>query len=226
MQGRSEEAVAEFREAIRLDPKSQGSYPNLASHLMNLGRVEEAYPLIQEAIRLDPRDPFSQYVLGFYLNRQGRFEDAIAPLREALRLSPDLDYAQASLRQALRQLGRWDESRCAPARGRRAAPTTQVVERPRVDAGRPRDACRDPQPGRGRPARAKAARLTERKVPPILDTLAFALHAHGDLGEAVKVQEEILRLLGGKDAGDYKLAHAEAALVRYQRAVEGAEQAN
>jgi hypothetical protein len=78
-------------------------------------------------------------------------------------------------------------------------------------------------PGEAVPLALKAARLTDRKVPPILDTLAFALHAHGEVEEAVKVQEELLGILGGKDAGDYKVAHAEAALARYREAVEKAQ---
>ena len=53
---------------------------------------------------------------------------------------------------------------------------------------------------------------------PVLDTLAMALFRHGNLGEAVEVQKELLELMDGSDAGGFKVADARAQLARFEAA--------
>ena len=47
----------------------------------------------------------------------------------------------------------------------------------------------------------------------------MALHAHGDLAEAVTVQEELFRLMNGADQGMLQLSEVEDALERYRDAL-------
>ena len=47
--GQYEQALAPLRESIRLDPKFEAPYSNLAAALMALGRYDEAFTMLQEA---------------------------------------------------------------------------------------------------------------------------------------------------------------------------------
>ncbi|HMS18775.1 MAG TPA: hypothetical protein PKA37_18185, partial [Planctomycetota bacterium] len=61
--------------------------------------------------------------------------------------------------------------------------------------------------------------LSHRNDPSVLDTFAVALFANGRLEEAVSVQEELLRLMDGKDSGVLKIQDAQAALEVYRSAL-------
>ena len=54
-QGRWAEAVAEFTEAIRLNPEIAVAYSNRGNTYLQLGQLERAIQDIDEAIRLDPQ---------------------------------------------------------------------------------------------------------------------------------------------------------------------------
>jgi tetratricopeptide (TPR) repeat protein len=69
------------------------------------------------------------------------------------------------------------------------------------------------------PLARKAVELTRRKDAAILDTLAVALAANNEFKEAVDVQEEILKLMNGKDVPGMTVAEAEAAIDRYRKAL-------
>jgi hypothetical protein len=53
----------------------------------------------------------------------------------------------------------------------------------------------------------------------MLDTLAVAHFQNGNPKQALQIQEEILLLLGEKDAEHYTLAQANEALKRYRDAI-------
>ncbi|MCB9833850.1 MAG: tetratricopeptide repeat protein [Planctomycetes bacterium] len=65
----------------------------------------------------------------------------------------------------------------------------------------------------------RAVELSERQDPNILDTLAVIRFGLGQLDEAVALQEEIVRLMAGRDAGGYTFATAKAHLTRYRAAL-------
>src|ERR1700694_6231874 len=65
-QGRVEEAIAECKRAIELDPEFGNPYNDIGAYLIELGRFDEAIPWLQgatEAVRYEPR-PFSHSHLG------------------------------------------------------------------------------------------------------------------------------------------------------------------
>ena len=57
-QGRPEEALAEYNEAIRLDPKCAAAYFNRGQTYFALGHQLEAVRDYTEAIRLNPQHPY------------------------------------------------------------------------------------------------------------------------------------------------------------------------
>lgn len=91
--GQYEEAIANYTEAIRLDPQNRRAYYGRGNAYAELGDYEEAVADYSQAIRLDPNQPGAYYSRGVVLSYQGQYEEAVADYREALVLSPT--YASA-----------------------------------------------------------------------------------------------------------------------------------
>ncbi len=88
-QGKLEEAIAAYREAIRLKPDYADAHNNLGIALGKQGKLEEAVAEFRTAIRLKPDYADAHATLGVALVAQGKVDDAIAELRAAIRLKPN-----------------------------------------------------------------------------------------------------------------------------------------
>ncbi len=113
MQGRHDESIAAYREAIRLDPGWIVSRGNLAQALQAQGKRDEAIAEYREAIRLKSAEAVAHYYLGNELKAQGRRDESIAEYREAARLDAERNHAGlavVALGSSLRELGRPDEA--------------------------------------------------------------------------------------------------------------------
>jgi Flp pilus assembly protein TadD len=88
-QGRTEEAISHYREAIRIDPKLVSGHNNLGVALMKTGKPEEAIAHYQEALRIDPENAAARTNLGSSLKAKGRVEEAITQYQEAARIKSD-----------------------------------------------------------------------------------------------------------------------------------------
>jgi tetratricopeptide (TPR) repeat protein len=90
--GRSEEAMAFYRESIRRWPDHPGMHDGLGLILLALGQPEKAAEEFRAAIRLAPAVVASHSHLGLALSRCRLHTEAEAACREAIRLAPrDLD---------------------------------------------------------------------------------------------------------------------------------------
>jgi len=87
--GLVDEAIAEYREAIRLKKDYVEAHNNLGVALWKKGRQDEAIAAYREAIRLKKDDALPHYNLGVALADKGRLDEAIAAYREAIRLKKD-----------------------------------------------------------------------------------------------------------------------------------------
>ena len=86
-QGRLDEAIAEYRESMRLRPEAYVSYM-LGMALDRNSAFEEAVAAEREAVRLDgDRLGDAIFVLATMLRRLGRYDEAIEMLRRAAELS-------------------------------------------------------------------------------------------------------------------------------------------
>jgi len=87
-QGRLKEAIAEFDEAIRLDPNLSGAYNNRGIVYARLGQFQQAIKDFDEAIRLNPRDALAYYNRATAYYHLDQFQSVIQDLEEAIRLNP------------------------------------------------------------------------------------------------------------------------------------------
>ena len=114
-QQRWDEAIAEYEQAVRLDPENAWCHNRLGFTLAwKGGRDDEAIAQFREAIRLDANNGWSHYFLAIALENKGRLDEAVDEFREAARLLPEKRAeARQRLRGLLLRLGRGAEARAA-----------------------------------------------------------------------------------------------------------------
>ena len=110
-QGRAEEAIEHYREAIAIQPKwSAGGHYNIAVDLWDLGDLKGAIAEFRETIRFDPKFAEAHCNLGLALKEQNKTDGAINEYREAIRLKPDMSEAYNNLAVALYFKGQYAEA--------------------------------------------------------------------------------------------------------------------
>ncbi len=87
-EGKIEEAVGHFSEAIKIDPDVANGYYNMGVALEKLKKPEEAARFYAETIALMPNSERAHKNLGALLARAGRRDEAAAHFAEALRINP------------------------------------------------------------------------------------------------------------------------------------------
>lgn len=99
-EGRDEEAIACFAEALKLAPDDADVYNNLGLARAHQGRYQEASRSYVAALEIAPDHLYARNNLGVALLELGRAEAAIAQFSEALRRQPDYAEARDNLRRA------------------------------------------------------------------------------------------------------------------------------
>jgi len=107
---RWDEAVACFREAIRLRPDYTDAHNNLGNVLYLLGNLDEAIPCYEEALRHTPDHAGACSNLGEVLRQKGRLADGLRYCARAVELQPNLASAQNHLGLALSAGERFEEA--------------------------------------------------------------------------------------------------------------------
>ena len=87
-QNRLDEAMAEFREVLRIDPQDADGHHSLGNALARKGRLGEAVEQFHEALRIRPDHAKAHYDLGTALARQGELDNAVLHFRQAVRYDP------------------------------------------------------------------------------------------------------------------------------------------
>jgi tetratricopeptide (TPR) repeat protein len=109
-EGRPEEAVASYRESLRLEPGNSYTHHNLGLALQQLNRLAEAEAPFTEAVRLDPTLLSARLNLGIVLTKLGRPAEALPHFAEALQLGFRQGEIHFHWGVALAQLGRFPEA--------------------------------------------------------------------------------------------------------------------
>ena len=111
-----DEALAECRTSIELNPTLAQAYCAMGDALSYAGKVEDALAQFDKALRLSPQDPwrwafFSYQALAYIF--LGQYERAVEPARAALRVPNCQYWANAHLAAALGHLNRAAEAKAA-----------------------------------------------------------------------------------------------------------------
>src|SRR5439155_247417 len=110
VQGKIDEAVAEFKEAARLSPEDEDMHYNLALALARQGQREAAKAEYLEALRIYPDYTEAHNNLGNLLVADGKFDDAIGHFKEALKISSENASAHNNLGKALALQGKFTDA--------------------------------------------------------------------------------------------------------------------
>ncbi|NES69991.1 MAG: tetratricopeptide repeat protein [Okeania sp. SIO2D1] len=92
-EGKYEEAIADFNQAIRLNPKYAKAYNGRGLVYTLLEKNEKALADYNQAIRLNPKYAQAYNNRGIVYRRQGKNEKALADYNQAIQLNPK--YARA-----------------------------------------------------------------------------------------------------------------------------------
>jgi tetratricopeptide (TPR) repeat protein len=81
--GQDEEAIAEWKKALELNPQDPFANNNLGTHLLKKGQLDAAIPYFQKAVQAKPEYADAQNNLGICLMQRGKLDQASVHLRKA-----------------------------------------------------------------------------------------------------------------------------------------------
>ena len=105
-QGKLEEAIAAYKEALLIKPDYSHAHYNRGLTLQAQGKFEEAIAAYNKTLLIKPDYAEAHNNLGNTLQELGKLEEAEASYRKAIALKPDYADAHSNLGITLRELGR------------------------------------------------------------------------------------------------------------------------
>src|SRR5882724_8751886 len=87
--GKTDQAIAQYQQAIDLRPRYAEAHYNLARLLAQKGQLDDAVTHYEKALEINPADAEAQNNLGVTLFGGGRVDEAIVHYQQALTIRPD-----------------------------------------------------------------------------------------------------------------------------------------
>ncbi|MGA3179859.1 MAG: tetratricopeptide repeat protein [Verrucomicrobiota bacterium] len=109
LKGEKEEAVAQYRKALEINPDYELARNNLGFVLFKKGELEGAIAEYRKALEIQPDDTEAHYRLGIALAGKGDSKGAIAQFEKALEINPGYAEADNDLGTTLCSQGRVEE---------------------------------------------------------------------------------------------------------------------
>jgi tetratricopeptide (TPR) repeat protein len=105
-QGRYEDAIAECRRAIAVDPDFGNPYNDIGAYLINLNRFDEAIPWLERATRARRYEAYHypHYNLGRVYVSKGMLKKAMEEFEQALAIAPNYALAREAIDTIQQQL--------------------------------------------------------------------------------------------------------------------------
>jgi Flp pilus assembly protein TadD len=179
-----------FERTIAVTGGCAWAHASLAKTLADEGDLDGAVKQLAIALRLNPNSKQAHRSLGGAFMLRGRVDDAIGEFEQALRLDPDYANAHSDLANALMLQGKVEPAiaHCETALRLQPDLADALNNLAWLRATQADPKYRDGKAGVRLAERA--AELTGRKNPSMLDTLAAALAEAGEFEEAVQTAEE------------------------------------
>jgi tetratricopeptide (TPR) repeat protein len=125
---RLNEAMEQFREAVRVDPDYHAAWNNLGASLYRKEQYAEALTYVQMSIRIDPNYAPAHHNQGMLLEKLGQSNNAILSYQQALAIKPDNAESHNSLAISLNSVGRRTEAMHHFQEAIRLKPTYAVAQ--------------------------------------------------------------------------------------------------
>jgi tetratricopeptide (TPR) repeat protein len=109
-QGKLDESVIHYRQAIKDKPAYTKAYNNLGNVLLSQGKFDEALWIYEEALQIDPDFTEAHYNLSNALKASGKPDEAIRHYYEAVKIRPDFADAHYNLGNVFKSQGRFTEA--------------------------------------------------------------------------------------------------------------------
>ncbi len=192
--GQADRAATHFRESLALAPEVAATHYNLGLALSAQRRFDDAIAAFRRAVSLDARHADAENNLGALLHINGRLDEALPHYRRALALKPENAEAHDNLGRILSTRG---EHRDAARHFRAALGLRPDWASPMSGlawlyatavAATPEEIAEAVALGE------RAARLTARADPAVLDALAAAYAAAGQFDQAVATAKAALQV--------------------------------
>jgi tetratricopeptide (TPR) repeat protein len=87
--GKYQEAIAAYKQAIRIKPDHEVAHYNLGVLYGELGRYQEAVDAIKQSIRIKPDQVDAHYNLGVVYGKLHKYKEAVAAYKHTVRIKPD-----------------------------------------------------------------------------------------------------------------------------------------
>jgi tetratricopeptide (TPR) repeat protein len=109
--GRLPESLAEFEEAIRIDPRFVLAYANVGgTYLYQMGDVASALPVYQKILQLDPGNGWAQDCLGWSYFAKNDLPQAQAAFEKAVAANPQATLSRYRLAHTHRAQGHYQQA--------------------------------------------------------------------------------------------------------------------
>jgi tetratricopeptide (TPR) repeat protein len=108
--GQFDEAIAQFQQALEIQPDIVAAHNNLGALLGRRGRFDEAVAHYRKALEIKPDVAAAHYNLGNALAARGQFDEAIADFQQALQIQPGSAEVHNNLANVLLARGNLDEA--------------------------------------------------------------------------------------------------------------------
>jgi tetratricopeptide (TPR) repeat protein len=202
-EGRRDEALVEYHEALFIEPGLQLAHDDLAALLSEMGQSHEALIQLQEAVNLDPRDTLGHLNYGILEAKVGRLDEAINQFTQAAQLDPKNPKPIFEMGRALLQQGRDAEAISSFRKAQHLDPQNfeMLIYLARVLASDQNGEVRN-----GSIALAMAAEandLTRDTQPMAFDAMAMAYAEIGQFSEAQKAGEYAIKLANAYNQKEY-----------------------
>ena len=186
--GRLPDALSEYQEAVRIEPKSVLAYGNVAAtFLYYMGNIAAAVPVLQKMLELDPANELAHNALGWSYLAKNELPQAQAAFEEAIADNPQGTLARFRLAHTYRLQGQYQQAIKALQQIQKVDPSDPSVF---YDMGVIYDSMGDRSKARGAFARYRDELQTRwKKIPREPGAQMDLAAAFARLGEARRARE-------------------------------------